>query len=108
MVPGAMMNTSAFNSTTDGEEEENEPPTKRMKLNISADSVSCRKIISEVPPVVDDISQLHREVLQLQRKKLLLSINRLERQVVEKCDASTQTQMPITDTINYTPYYRIL
>ena len=97
MVPGAMMNTSAFNPTTGGEEE-SEPPTKCMKLNVSTGSFSGNKNISEISPAVD-ISQLHREVLQLQKKKLQLSINLLERQLVEKCDASTQTQMPITDTI---------
>ena len=108
MVPSAMMNTSTFSLSDD--DEENERPTKLMKGSTSASFSGGNNTIPEISPAVEEIGQLHREVLQLQKRKLQLSINLLERQLVEKRDACTQTEVPIADSmrVNFTPYYHIL
>ena len=50
------------------------------------------------------LDELHREVLHLQKKKLKLSIKKLEMEMTEKVNKSTQTEA-LYEESNYSPVY---
>lgn len=77
MVPGALANTTNIESSVTSDLENEEPsaftPKRRKRDDTSLDD-------------------LHREVLLLQKQKLLLRISALQREQVQRVDKGTQTE----------------
>ena len=86
MVPGAMANTSSCSLASTISEDENEPEMK---------SPVMKKIKRDVvaPCTSAELNLLHREVLLLQKEKLLLRIKCLQREVIEQKSIGTQTEV---------------
>lgn len=83
MVPGAMANTSSLASVSLAPEKEDEATVRRG--DCASTPKRCKR---------DDLSieDLHREVLLLQKQKLLLRISALQRDQVVCVDKGTQTE----------------
>lgn len=96
MIPGAMVNAEdienvSFPSKSSSDSNVLSEDELATEANSTVSRVPARKSETRKKKADENIDVLHREVLQLQKEKLLLRIKILRKQVADTSDASTQT-----------------